>query len=524
MANFIGTSGTDNFAGGTEADDFYFTSANLSTSDNILGGNGGGDRLIISGNGPINIYGGTPGYSGVIQGMEQIILDPNPFWTTISISAVNSAAGVLLVFGSDGINNIGIGSYSGAPVQTGTVYIYGGGGNDDLKSYFGNHDALFGGDGNDQLGGANCYMDGGSGDDIISAGQYSAVVAGAGNDTIFANENYTVIDGGDGFDKLTIQTLVSHVNVSNVESITLPYFWSMLNLTLPLAQLAGINFVSQGLVGPVSLILTGDGSHSFAGGFLGRPVDVVLTGQSTGAYVSGSAFGDKLQGSDFGDLLFGAAGDDSIYGGSGFDYIYGEDGYDLLHGYLGSDALFGGADGDTIITASYFYGYPQLGGTSYASGGDGNDRLFACGLNDVLLGDAGNDYLFSYSDESTYLYGGTGGDYLDGSNGSDYLDGGDGNDVLKGDSGLDYFYGGAGSDYFVMDTDDWYGGHDVIADFQAGTDYIGLEGYWKTKGAFFDTAAGVCIYYADATGTYMIFVTSTHDVSAVKSAVYYTDL
>ena len=66
-----------------------------------------------------------------------------------------------------------------------------------------------------------------------------------------------------------------------------------------------------------------------------------------------------------------------------------------------------------------------------------------------------------------------------GGGGADTLFGEDGDDRLEGGSGLDQLSGGAGADLFQFRSADISGtselGHDVIQDFAAGQDRIGLD-------------------------------------------------
>ncbi len=61
-------------------------------------------------------------------------------------------------------------------------------------------------------------------------------------------------------------------------------------------------------------------------------------------------------------------------------------------------------------------------------------------------------------------------DRLIGTDGNDYIDGGPGNDLLKGGKGNNFLRGGEGRDIFVLAQ----GGTQAIADFENGTDLIGL--------------------------------------------------
>ncbi|MEL7360380.1 MAG: alkaline phosphatase, partial [Cyanobacteria bacterium J06560_6] len=84
------------------------------------------------------------------------------------------------------------------------------------------------------------------------------------------------------------------------------------------------------------------------------------------------------------------------------------------------------------------------------------------------------------------LFGGAGNDRLGGKGGNDKLYGESGDDILYGDAGDDLLYGGLGNDKLYGDDNDSSGadtfflaageGTDMIMDFEAGQDMIGLMG------------------------------------------------
>lgn len=90
--------------------------------------------------------------------------------------------------------------------------------------------------------------------------------------------------------------------------------------------------------------------------------------------------------------------------------------------------------------------------------------------NDVINGQGGDDTLFGQSGDDL-LRGGTGNDLLFGEIGNDTLAGEAGNDLLNGDQGNDTLRGGRGRDLFIIAAN---AGIDTIADFEDGTDLIGL--------------------------------------------------
>ncbi len=86
-----------------------------------------------------------------------------------------------------------------------------------------------------------------------------------------------------------------------------------------------------------------------------------------------------------------------------------------------------------------------LGGNDSLIGGSGADLLSGGVGNDTLKGNAGNDSLDG-GDGTNYLDGGAGNDMLLGGTGNDKLYGGAGNDRLDGGDGANYLDGGAGND------------------------------------------------------------------------------
>ncbi|NDJ16381.1 bifunctional metallophosphatase/5'-nucleotidase [Myxacorys almedinensis A] len=91
---------------------------------------------------------------------------------------------------------------------------------------------------------------------------------------------------------------------------------------------------------------------------------------------------------------------------------------------------------------------------------------------DVINGQAGDDTIYGLSGNDL-LRGGSGNDRLFGGLGNDILMGGDGDDLLDGGFGNDFLQGDGGSDTFVIRRQSRT---QTIADFEVGTDRIGLAG------------------------------------------------
>ncbi|WP_413168090.1 Ig-like domain-containing protein [Capilliphycus salinus ALCB114379] len=122
---------------------------------------------------------------------------------------------------------------------------------------------------------------------------------------------------------------------------------------------------------------------------------------------------------------------------------------DTIAGDLGDDIILGGG-ADDILRGDLNSRDSQvgIGGNDVIFGGTGNDRIGGKGGNDQLFGDEGDDGIW-------------------GDDGDDLLRGGLGNDTLTGDD----FSGGSGSDTFILALGE---GTDIIIDFEAGVDLIGL--------------------------------------------------
>jgi Ca2+-binding RTX toxin-like protein len=144
-------------------------------------------------------------------------------------------------------------------------------------------------------------------------------------------------------------------------------------------------------------------------------------------------------------VILGSSDDEAV-GTAGDDSIRGCGGHDVIIDNLGINSLRGGKGDDTITVGDH-------SGGSILRGGAGNDMLYSGNGADILNGGHDDDMIF----------GGGGNDRLRGGNGVDYLNGGGGDDLMTGGAGIDVFE-------FIPATD----GHDIITDFQIGTDQIML--------------------------------------------------
>ncbi|KPQ38727.1 MAG: Ca-binding subtilysin family protease [Phormidium sp. OSCR] len=143
---------------------------------------------------------------------------------------------------------------------------------------------------------------------------------------------------------------------------------------------------------------------------------------------------ENVWGGDGNDTLLGNEDDNRLINRRGDNLMWSEAGDNLIEGGQGNDTLIGGSGQDTLTVSQ---------GDNLFMGGAGDDVIEAGGGNDTLFSGQGNDVLI----------------------------GGDGDDVLSGDLGDDVLTGVGGNNTFVLRSN---GGENVITDFNAETDQIGL--------------------------------------------------
>ena len=141
--------------------------------------------------------------------------------------------------------------------------------------------------------------------------------------------------------------------------------------------------------------------------------------------------------SDISSWAYGGNGNDRLEGGTDVDHLFGQAGDDVLIGKAGNDKLFGSSGDDDLWGQN---------GDDYLRGGSGADYLNGGQHNDELRGDTGDDSLIG-SGGRDLLRGGHGDDHLNGSSGHDTLMGESGTDSLFGMLGNDLLHGGDGNDY-----------------------------------------------------------------------------
>lgn len=214
---------------------------------------------------------------------------------------------------------------------------------------------------------------GSSGDDYLTTGDYSIIVAdaaneifdgGAGNDQIYAGKGNDIIDCGLGDDR-------------------------------------------SGGGSDNDTIDGGEGMDQLYGED-GRDV---LNGDEGADGLYGGLRDDTANGGEGNDTLHGNEGTDRLSGGTGDDTISGGDGKDFATGNAGQDTIYGDAGDDKLL---------GLDGSDSISGSDGDDTLDGGEGGDQMSGGFGDDT----------LTGGAGKDSLNGNDGADNLRGGTGADII----------------------------------------------------------------------------------------------
>src|SRR4051812_38021708 len=282
---------------------------------------------------------------------------------------------------------------------------------------------LSGSRGNDTLtgdGGVN-ILAGDEGNDILSGG--------AGNDILYGDGRIIV----DTHDTGTSGPITTYADI-------------------------GITFAPDALDGD-DVLEGGDGDDSLYGGggsdtasYAGAGAEVFVDLAS--GFATGGAGDDDLHsienvlGSAYDDQILGDAGANTLAGGDGHDYLRARAGDDTLKGGNGDDYLGGGFGNDVIDggagwdRAAFFH--DATGGVHVdlniqgvaQNTGQGMDILVsiehASGttFDDVLIGDAGDNWLWGENGNDT-IAGGGGNDLIEAGTGNVIADGGTGNDTFS---------------------------------------------------------------------------------------------
>ena len=246
---------------------------------------------------------------------------------------------------------------------------------------------------------------GGTGNDVV--------IGGGGNDTIHGDAGADTLLGGDGVDRFELNNdgdgLADRIDGGEGSD----------NYVAFSGDVAGTEhdqIRDTGTTGTDEITFE---SSSFSSISIEDTFSAALTGieqirhsQSGSGYTINIGFASHSTAVDWDFTNVSFTGVDEIRGGTGDDIIRGTTAADTIQGNDGADTIYGG-DGNDAIT-----------------GGDGTDTLYGGDGNDDLQGGDGVDNIYGEGDNDT-LYMNSDGDAV-----SDLLDGGDGDDdyiVTAGD-------------------------------------------------------------------------------------------
>ncbi|NJO65894.1 MAG: calcium-binding protein, partial [Richelia sp. RM2_1_2] len=278
----------------------------------------------------------------------------------------------------------------------------------------------------------------------------NVIKAGAGNDTVIGNAG--TIDGGSGFDYLTLDLSKqkTNLNLSNLSNINIPGVVTATNFErFSITTGSGNDVVTQ----------TG-----ILNGAVLRADDTIRTGAGNDIINAGLGKGDTAYGGDGRDRLIVdySAGDT----GTGMRFNAGKSN--------GTASRFVSSTNSTRLDHIFFGQIEEftIQGTSK------DDSITIAVGDNIINAGAGNDTINTGTGNDS-IDGGAGNDIMDGGAGNDTLIGGAGNDTLIGGAGNDILTGGGNNDSFLYDAGAIFNsaaiGIDSITDFTKGSDKIVLD-------------------------------------------------
>lgn len=515
----LGMGGNDTLAGGIGND----TLDGGSGSDYLFGDAGNDTYLIDS-------YDVVYEFSG--EGTDTVVIaDPNIYYYALGSNLENAVlkyADNRTLYGNDLSNNLigssgnnklngGLGDdtidggagyddvlYDGASgavfVNLTTGLTSGAAGNDRLK----NIEGVFGSSYDDFLIGnaAGNTLNGSVGNDAVFGMAGTDLLIGVeGNDTLDGGLGNDILQGGSGDDVYMVDSsrdlvyettqLDNNFDAGGVDTVlasasfTLSSYIENLYLTGN-ARINGVgNSLDNVIVGNASanIIDGGLGADTLVGGlgndtYVADSVDDVIIELANGGVdtlqIDFSAAEQFTLSAHVENAVLRSGANLAVLGNSLNNNILGNALDNTIAGGEGIDVLDGGAGSDWV---SYAYTGSAITvnlTTGKATDGDGDvDRLknfeniIGSTASDTITGDAKNNILNGGAD--------TGYDLLYGLAGNDLLLGGGGNDQLFGGLGKDTLIGGNEDDLFAFNTKPSDQNVDLILDFAAGVDKIGLD-------------------------------------------------
>jgi Ca2+-binding RTX toxin-like protein len=354
--------------------------------------------------------GGAVNGTVAINGTGQIVFTPTisaagtgSFTYTITDGALTSTATVTL-----------------SVTQSGTPWVYGTSGNDNINGAMNAVNRIDGGAGNDTITGGNLNDElvGGLGNDNLYAGAGNDTINGGdGDDTVTGDAGDDIINGGAGADKLYGGTGNDTINAGD-----------------------GADTVTGD---DGNDIITGGAGNDLL--YAGAGNDTVDAGDGDDT-VTGDAGTDVLTGGLGNDTMYGGADNDTISGGDGADKLYGDGGNDIMSGGNGNDIIDGGAGTDTLDTSYSAAAWTINLSTNIAQSGMETDTVY--NMENVTSG-AGADTITG-TNAANSINSGDGNDTINAGAGDDTVNSGAGNDTITGGTGNDIMVGGLGSDTLVL--------------------------------------------------------------------------
>jgi len=312
-------------------------------------------------------------------------------------------------------------------------------------------------------------IQGGAGDDQLSAAGIQGTGAPTGGvtlhgddgaDTLIEGTGSDQVDGGAGTDTLDfrgstqVDIASMATGIATVNGAATTMFSSIENVT---GSPGDDHIVGDGTANVLAGGAGGDviegagGDDVLSGGlgadtvdYAGAPQGVIVdlvAGTGTGDGTDTLSEFENISGSAFDDLLTGDDTPNAIAGGDGNDFVIGG---------LGDDQLAGGAGIDTLDFGSSTVGV-QVDLAVGAATGDGADTITefenvkGTGFADDITGDAGPNTIAARGGSDT-VHGAAGADTVRGGDGTDFIYGGDDDDLLRGGPGKDQIIGGGGQD------------------------------------------------------------------------------
>ncbi len=456
-----------------------------------------------------------------------------------------------VITGNDQANGIVVGHQGKATVSAA-------GGNDIVIANFlgissSLNTTIYGGSGNDSIGGSN-YDDLIFGGDVFIAPNDTfpdddSIESGLGNDTIFTGKGRDFVDAGAGNDY--IHTLAKEVS------------------TLRGGLGDDTYEIANGGIFNVLLIdeATGGGGKDTIVSYV--DADLLMTRVGGGTVVIGSIEVIELagtaitaRGDGIANVIFGQSNNNVLDGRGGADTIFGGDGKDTLDGRDGGtaarDELYGGRGDDVFLVDDVLDAVIEninegrdrvessvnftlgthvedlfLSGTAINGVGNRSDNLIRGNdqpnVLDALLG---NDSVFGGGGGDT-ISGGEGKDELHGQAGNDSILGGGGDDMITGNDGADTLRGGGGNDRIYGQAEFNSGGDDYTddgaADMLFGDDgndtLVGFGGDDTLDGGDgndgMSGGTGNDSYYVNSPGD-VVFEIENAGIDSVRSSVTFT--